>query len=120
MWFSPEILPVVRIATLRLIMLSTEGTPLSLKVEHVELLITWHFVDQRRLDIQLSVSKRAVLFIFTLVERLRTEFGLVLLDVVESFDLVVREFTIDICALFVRTEIDTIVVQGGTTTPIRS
>lgn len=39
---------------------------------------------------------------------------------VESFDLVVREFTVVICALFVRTEIDTIVVQGGTTTPIRS
>ena len=120
MWFSPEILPVVSIATLSLIVLGTEGTPLSLKVEHVELLITWHFVDERCLDIQLSVRKRAVLFIFTLIEGLRTEFGLVLLDVVESFDLVVREFAVVICALLVRTEIDTIVVQGCTTTPIRS
>ena len=70
MWFPSEVLPVVSVATLCFIVLSTKWTPLSLKVEHVELLITWHFVDERCLDIQLSVRKRAVLFIFTLIERL--------------------------------------------------
>ena len=45
MWFPSEVLPVVSVATLCFIVLSTKWTPLSLKVEHVELLIAWHFVN---------------------------------------------------------------------------
>jgi hypothetical protein len=56
-WLSPKILPVVCVNTLSLIMLFVEWTPLSFEVEHVEVVIFLHLVDQPSLQILGAVSK---------------------------------------------------------------
>lgn len=53
----PEVLPVVRVDTLRLIVLSVVRAPLSLEVKHKELLVAGHLVDQRSLDVLIRVRK---------------------------------------------------------------
>ena len=54
MWLSAEVLPVVRVDTLRLVMLIVlKGTPLGLEVVHVEVLVASVVVDQSRLYIEL-------------------------------------------------------------------
>lgn len=57
MRLSTEVLPIVCVAALSLIMLSTEWTPLSLKIKHVELLTPWHLMNQGGLNVDLSVGK---------------------------------------------------------------
>lgn len=44
-WFSSEVLPVVRVDTLGLVVLVVVGTPLSFEVVHVELQSAVHLVD---------------------------------------------------------------------------
>lgn len=43
--FPSEVLPVVRVNAQSLVVFLVEWAPLSLKVEHVELAVTGHFVD---------------------------------------------------------------------------
>lgn len=46
-----EVLPVMRIDTLRLIVFGVVGTPLSLEVKHIEFLVARHLVNQGRLNV---------------------------------------------------------------------
>lgn len=58
MWLAPKILPIMSVVALCLIVRTTlKGTPLSFKVVHVEIFITWVVVNQTRLDIALRVSE---------------------------------------------------------------
>jgi hypothetical protein len=86
---APKVLPIVCVYTLSLIMFSVVGTPLSLKVEHVEFLIASHLVDQRRLDILVAVCKTAELLVFAFLECLGAELSFVLFNVVQTLHLVV-------------------------------
>jgi hypothetical protein len=91
---SPEVLPVVGIVALSLIVLLVEGTPLSFEVEHVEVEVLVHEVNDPRLDVSLGVSKGAVLSIVALrdeVGELGAVLCLVLFYVVQPFNPVVRE-----------------------------
>ena len=112
MWLSAEILPVVGITALGLVVLGAERTPLSFEVKHVELLVARHLVDQGSFNVQLSVSEAAVLLVLALVEGLGAEFGLVLLNVVQSLNLVVRELARHVVALLMRAEVNTITVNS--------
>lgn len=67
MRFSSEVLPVMSIVALGLVMLFVEGTPLSLEIEHVEVSIFLHEMDDPSLDVSHGVCKRAVLSVFTVL-----------------------------------------------------
>ena len=56
--------------------------PLGLEVVHVECRITWHVMDEPRLDVFVRVCEGAELFVVTDVTLVSAELGLVLLDVV--------------------------------------
>jgi hypothetical protein len=120
MWLSTEVLPIVRVTALRLVVFGTEGTPLSLKVKHVELLAPRHLMNQWGLNVDLGMGKRTELFVFALVKRLRTKFSFIFLYMVEALDLVMSEFTRIIVALLVGAEVNAIVVQGGAPSLIRN
>ena len=59
--------------------------PLGLEVVHVECSITWHFMDESRLNVFVRVCERAELLVVADVALVSAEFGLVLFDVVKSF-----------------------------------
>jgi hypothetical protein len=89
---SPEVLVIMSIWALGLVVLLVEWTPLRFVVEHEEIFIFLHLVNQSHLKLLVAVSKRAVVLIFTLVQVLRklgTVFSLVLLRVVDALDSVV-------------------------------
>jgi hypothetical protein len=52
-----EVLPVVRVDALSFVVFVVEWAPLCLKVEHVELTVTRHFVDQWCLDVLVVVGE---------------------------------------------------------------
>lgn len=56
-WLAAEVLPVVSVNALRLVVLCVVGTPLGLKVEHEEVLVACHLVDQRCLDVLVGMGK---------------------------------------------------------------
>lgn len=64
---TAEILPVMRVDTLGFVVLCVVGTPLRFKVEHEEVLVAGHFVDQWRLDILVRMRKGAILLVVTLL-----------------------------------------------------
>ena len=63
--FSSKILPIVRINTLGFVMLLIEGTPLCLEVEHVEVTVLLHLMDQSSFKVLGAMSERAVVTILT-------------------------------------------------------
>jgi hypothetical protein len=67
------------------------GAPLSFEVEHIELLMPGHLVDEQSLDVRVQVSKGAELFVLAGLDVLGAVLCLILGDVVETLDLVVRE-----------------------------
>ena len=67
----PEVLPIMRIHALSLIVLLVEGAPLSLEVEHVEVCVLDHLVDEARLQLLGAVGEGAVVSIITFVQVLR-------------------------------------------------
>ena len=57
MRFPSEVLPVVSVDALGFVVFVLEWAPLGLKVEHVELTVARHFVDQGCLDVLVAVGK---------------------------------------------------------------
>ena len=91
---APKILPVVRVNTLRLVVLIVkEGAPLSLEVEHVEFLVARVLVDQASFNVELRVCKRAELSVGAFIGFADTELGLVLLQMVEPLYIAVSQPT---------------------------
>lgn len=64
--FPSKVLPVVSIHALRFVVLLIEGTPLCLEVEHVEVGILGHLVDQPCLQLLSTMRKRAIVTVFAL------------------------------------------------------
>ncbi len=91
MRLAAEVLPVVSVNALRLVVLLVVGAPLSFEVEHVELLLTGHFMDEQSLDVRVRMGKGAELFVLAGLDVLGAVLCLILGDVVETLDLVVRE-----------------------------
>lgn len=56
-WLPPEILPIVSVVTLGLVVIINERAPFSLEIEHVEVLIFCHHMDQPSFDVILRVSE---------------------------------------------------------------
>ncbi len=80
------------IVALSLVVLLVERAPLGLEVEHVEVRVLCHEVDDSGFDVADGVGERAVFAIVTLIERvweLGAKFSLVFLNVVETLHLVV-------------------------------
>ena len=67
MRLPPKILPVVSIHTLRLIVVTVERTPLRLKVIHVEVGVTRHYMNQPRFYVLVGVGKAAKVAIFAIL-----------------------------------------------------
>ena len=65
-WFPSEVLPVMRIDTLGFVVLLVEGTPLRLEVEHVEVTVLLHLMNQSSFEVFGAMGKRAVVTILTL------------------------------------------------------
>lgn len=92
---SPEVLPVVRILALVTHMtahLIIEGTPGRLEVEHVEVGIRLHLVEQINRQLLLRVSESTEVSEVTRFDTVRplvTELGLILLGMVEGLHTVV-------------------------------
>jgi hypothetical protein len=89
---SSEILPVMSIVTLCFVMFFIKGTPFSLKVEHIEVSIFLHEMNNSCLYVSHRMSKGAIVSVFTVVEILRefrAELGLVFLDVIQPFNFIV-------------------------------
>jgi len=115
---AAEVLPVVGIHAQSFVVLGVVGAPLGLKVEHVEFLISCHFVDEGSLDVLVGVSETAELFVFALLGGLGTELRLVLFDMVQALDFVVCEFALFISAALLGAEVKTVLDQGGAATPV--
>ena len=60
---ATKVLPVVRVDALGLVVLSIERAPLSFEVEHPEVGVALHIVDQSRLQLLCRVRKTAVVSI---------------------------------------------------------
>ena len=116
---AAEVLPVVRVDALRLVVLGVVGAPLRLEVEHVELLVARHLVDQRRLDVLVAVREGAELLVLALLQRLRAELGLVLLDVVQAFHLVVRVGAVLVAAALQGAEVQPVVHLSAAAPPVQ-
>jgi hypothetical protein len=89
MRLPPKVLPIVRIETLRLVMLVSEGAPFSLEVKHEKLPVSRHFVNQRGPYVILCVCEGAVVLVLAFGVSHTTEFKLVPLLVVKVFNFVV-------------------------------
>jgi len=86
----------VGIITLGLVVFIVEGTPFSLEVEHVEVGVFVHFVDDPGLDVVGGVGEGAVFSVIALVEGVGVagaELGLVLLNVVEPLHSIMSQGT---------------------------
>ena len=88
--FAAEVLPVVRVVTLRLVVLfGQERAPLGLEVIHKEVGVLRILVNQPSLHVQLTMSKRTEVAVGTILSRLRAKLCLVLFHVVETFHIAV-------------------------------
>ena len=88
-----EVLPVVSVDALSLVVLLVVWTPLGLEVEHVEVSVLLHLVDESHSQLLGAVSERAVVTVLALVEVLGVVgavLGLVLLWMVHALHSVVR------------------------------
>ena len=112
---SAEVLPVVRVHTLGLVVLLIVRAPLSFEVVHVEVIISVHLVDQRSLDVGVTVGKRAVLLILAFNLSLGAKFCLVALDMVQTLHFVMSKLTILILAILGLAEVHRIGHNGRTT-----
>lgn len=90
LWFSSEILPIVRINTLISLMIGfIVGAPDSLKMKHIEIRIFLESVYQFHWYFTLWVGERAKLSIFTITSSFNircTEFSFVLIRMIEFFN----------------------------------
>ena len=90
---APEVLPIVRVFALVALMAPhfvVEGAPDCLEVEHVEVGVLLHAVQQVYREFVLAVGEGAqTAEVAALFRAFRAKFGLVLLWVVERFDSVV-------------------------------
>ena len=88
----PEVLPVVRVDALGLVVFFVVRAPLSLEVEHVEVGVALHLLDQAHFELLGTVRERAVLAVVTFVQMfgiLGAKLGLVLLWMVYALNAVV-------------------------------
>jgi len=101
---SPEVLPVVSVVTLGLIVLLVERAPLSLEVEHIEVGIFLHKVNDPCLNVPHRVCKGAVFAVLTVVEVLwefGAKLGLVFFNVVQPLNPIVSKLASFLkCTLF--------------------
>lgn len=92
-WPSAEVLPVVGVDAVRFVVFFVVDAPLCFEVEHVEVVVAVHFVQQWRLDVFVGVREGAVVVVGALL-RARTELGFVVLIVVQELHLVVSVRTL--------------------------
>ena len=119
MGLAAEVLPVVRVNALRLVMILVIGAPLSLEVEHVELLLPGHLVDERRLDVRVRVGEGAELLVLAGLGVLGAVLCLVLGDVVKTLDLVMRKLArLHIAAVVYRAKLNVVRVLGVAATAV--
>lgn len=57
MRLSSEVLVVVSVRTLRLVVIFVEGTPLSLEVKHVEIMVLLHLMNKSSLELFVAMCK---------------------------------------------------------------
>ena len=89
-----EILPVVCVYALGLVVFLAEGTPLGLKVEHVEVIVLLELVYHSGLELSMTVRERAVVSILALLDVLwvlGTISSFILFNVVEPLNSVVSQ-----------------------------
>ena len=93
MRFTPEVLPIVCVLALIALVaanLVIERTPDRFEVEHVEVVILFHTVEEVNREFVLAMRKSAqIAKVTALLRALRAELGLVLLRVVERLNPVV-------------------------------
>lgn len=92
MRLTSKVLPVMSVVTLSFVMFFVKRTPFCLEIELIKISIFLHKVNYPSLYVSLRMRKRAVLSILTvsqLLWELSTKFGLVLFNVIKSFDSVV-------------------------------
>ena len=95
MRLAPEVLPIVGILALCLVVFDCHvWAPLCFEVVHVKVGIFRIFVNEAGLEIVLRVSKRTDLPILTILEAVRAEGCLVLLNMIKSFSVAVRHVTL--------------------------
>lgn len=117
-WLAAEVLPVMSVDTLCSIMVSVKWTPLCFEVKHIEFLCSRHLMDKWRLNINIRVGKRTKLLVITALRILGTKLSLVFLDVVQTFNFIMREFTVLVAAAFRGTGVDAVVEFCGTASTI--
>lgn len=91
--FPSKVLPVVCIITLCLVVFLVEWAPFSLKVKHVKVKVFFHVVNDSSFNFSLRMSKWTKIAIFAIYQLLRkfsAEFGLILFNVIQSFNSIVR------------------------------
>ena len=87
---TPEILPVMCVHAQSFVVLAVKKrAPLSLEVEHKEFLIARVFMNQSRFNVQLGVCEGAKLGVNAFISFTHAELSLVLLNMVESFNIAV-------------------------------
>ena len=116
---AAEVLPVMRINALGLVVLLIVWTPLRLEEVHVEVHVTGHLVDQRRLNIYVRVREGTVLSVLALLLAFCTELCFVAFNVVQTLHFVVRLFTVRCLTKFLFAEINRIVDNRGAPAFIR-
>ena len=94
LWFSSQVLPIVCVDALLLVMLEGKRTPGGLEIEHVEVCVLRHQVqevDRQLAFVMCECAEQSTILTRVEVVRVRlTEFGLVLLWVVKLFDSIMR------------------------------
>ena len=95
--FAPEILPVVRVLALRFVVFSVEWAPLCFEIEHVEVHVLCHIVNDTRLDVFHGVSKRTEFTVLAVVQvlwKLGAELCFIFFNMVESLNTIMGEFAL--------------------------
>lgn len=94
--FSSEVLPIMGIVTLSFVMFFIEGTPFSLKVEHVKISVSLHKMNYSSLYVFRRVSERAELSVIAFMQFFRefcTELSLILFFMVKTFHSIMGKST---------------------------
>ena len=102
--FSSEVLPIVGIITLGLVVFLVLGTPLCLKVVHIEVCVFLEEPNNSGLNVFHRVCERAIVSILTVVYvswELGTEFSFILFHMIQSFNSVMSQFTSILLRTFV-------------------
>jgi hypothetical protein len=104
-WLPPEVLPIVRVHALGLVVLFIEWAPLGLEIEHVEICVFGHFVDEAGLELLGTVREGTVVSIITFMAILGVLcaiFRLVFFWMIDTLHSIVRHLTLVLVRTLVR------------------